>query len=83
MCFSLAWLEQLLIWIVIIVAIFSLLKLVVPWILSKLGAEGGIVMQAISIVLWAFIAICIIYFIFMLISCLLSMGGGLPGFPHR
>ncbi len=41
-------------------------------------------MAAINIVLWAVIAIFVIYFIFALISCLMSAGGGgLPLFPHR
>lgn len=83
MCFSLGWIEQLLIWVVIIVALFSILKLVIPFFLSKLGAEGGLVVQVLSIVLWAFIAIAVIYIIFALIACLLSMGGGWPLLPHR
>lgn len=82
MCFSLGWIEQLLIWLVIIVAVVALLRLVVPWVLGMLGVDGGIIMQAINIVVWAVIAIAVIYFVFAMISCLLSMGG-LPLLPHR
>lgn len=80
-CFSLAWLSQILIWLVIIVAIFAILKLIVPWVLSQIGVEGGIILQIINIILWAFVAICVIYFAFAVISCL----GGLsfPPLPHR
>jgi len=81
MCFSLAWIEQLLIWLVIVVAIVALLKLLLPYILNQLGAAGGIIMQAINIVVWAVVLIFVIYFIFALIACL--GGGGLPLFPRH
>ena len=83
MCFSLAWIEQLLIWLVIVVAVVALLRLLLPWLLNMLGVGGGIIMQAINILVWAVVAIFVIYFIFAIISCLFSLGGGLPLFPHR
>jgi hypothetical protein len=79
MCFSLEWLEQLLVWLVIVCAIIAILRLLLPWIASALGIP--IIAQAIQIVLWAVIAIFVIYFCFALIGCL--AGGGLPLFPHR
>lgn len=84
MCFSLAWLQSLLIWIVIVCAIFAILKLVVPFILSKIGVDGGIILQIVNILVWAFVAIVVIYFAFAAISCLMSMGGGnFLALPHR
>jgi hypothetical protein len=77
MCFSLAWIEQLLIWLVIVVAVIALLRLIIPWVLGMLGVGGGIIAQAINIVIWAVIAIMVIYIVFALISCLLGLGGGL------
>jgi hypothetical protein len=74
MCFSLPWLEQVLVWLVIVFAIVAILRLVIPWVLSIIGAEGGIIVQILNIALWAFIAIVIIYFAFSIISCL---AGGL------
>lgn len=53
MCFSLAWLEQLLVWLVIIVAIVMLLRLVIPAVLGALGVGGGIILGAINILVWA------------------------------
>jgi hypothetical protein len=87
MCFTWGWLEQLLIWVVIVVAIVAILKLIVPYILSKLGApasEGvAVAFRAVDIVIWAVIAIFVIYFVFALIACLWSLGGGsFPLFPH-
>ncbi len=81
MCFTLPWLEQLLVWLVIVCAIIAILKLVVPWVLSMLGIP--IVGQVLNIVLWAIIAIFVIYFCFALIGCLGSMGGGVGLFPHH
>ena len=78
MCFSLGWIEQVLIWLVIVCAIVAILKLLLPFVLSQLGVAGGVITGAINIVLWAVIAIFTIYFCFELISCL---GGGLS-FPH-
>lgn len=82
-CFSLGWLEQLLIWLVIVCAVIGILKLIVPFVLAQLGAGGGVIMQAINIVMWAVIAIFTIYVCFALISCLLGSGGGMSLLPHR
>lgn len=81
MCFSMGWLEQVLVWIVIVAAIIAILKLLLPFVLGALGVGGGIIAQAINIVLWAIVAIFVIYICFALISCL---GGGImPPLPHR
>ena len=79
MCFSLGWLEQLLVWLVIVAAVIMILKLVVPWVASQLGIP--IIAQVLGIILWAVIIIFVIYFCFALLSCL--GGGGLPLFPHH
>jgi hypothetical protein len=82
MCFSLEFIEQLLVWLVIVCAIVAILRLLLPWVAAQLGAAGGIVLAVINIVLWAIIAIYVIYFCFMLIGCLAGSGGGLF-LPHR
>jgi hypothetical protein len=81
MCFSLAWLAQLLVYVVVICAVVAIVKLLLPFVLSQLGGAGSIIAQIINIALWAFVAILVIYFAFAVISCLL--GGGLPLLPHR
>lgn len=73
-CFSLIWLQQILIWLVIVAAIVAIIRLLIPWITS---ITFPIVGQALEIVLWAVLAILAIYIIFALISCLVGMGGGL------
>ena len=76
-CFSLAWIEQLCIYIVIVVAIWSIIKLLLPYVTQFMPA---IVVQIIQIVLWAVIAIICIYIIFGLICCLIGAGGGFVRF---
>lgn len=79
-CFTLGWLMQLCIWIVIVIACWSVLQLVLPWLLSNLPT---IVAQIIRIVIWAVVAIMCIYIIFMILGCLLGGAGGLMHFPVR
>ena len=74
-CFSLSWLEQMLIWLVIVCAIVAIIRLLVPWVTAMIGVP--IIGQAINIILWAFLAIICIYIIFAILQCLLGMGGGL------
>ena len=72
MCFSLSWLEELLVWLVIVCAIIGVVRLVVPWVASQLGVP--IVTQVLNIILWAIVMIFVIYFCFALIECLGGMG---------
>lgn len=73
-CFSLVWLEQMLVWLVIASAVVACIRLIIPWITS---ITFPIVGQVLEIVLWAVIAIIAIYIIFGLLGCLVGMGGGL------
>ena len=84
-CFSLAWFENVLIWLVIVVAIIAILKVFLPYVLPYLGTAGAIVVRIITIVIWAIVTIFLITFAFEMISCLIGMGGGLhlPGAPIR
>ena len=79
MCFSLAWRLQLCIWIVIVVALVSILRVVVPWLMSWAGMPA-VIMQIVNIVIWAIVAILVLYIIFALLSCL--FGNGMPLLPH-
>lgn len=73
MCFGLQWLEDIIIWVIVICAVIALLKLLVGFVLPKLGIAAevlAVVVQAITIVIWAIICITLVIFIFDLIFCL-------------
>jgi uncharacterized BrkB/YihY/UPF0761 family membrane protein len=84
MCFSLLWLRDVLIWIIVIAAVWAIIKLLIPLILSQLGITLGAIGTTVMRMLWiAFIAavlIAVVIFAFDLISCLLGSGRHLiPG----
>ena len=81
MCFSLAWIEQLCVWLIVVAALVAIINLSVPYLTGLIGIP--IVAQIIKIVLWAVVAIMCVYIIFGLIACLLGSGGGLLHFPAR
>lgn len=76
MCFSLGFLEQLLITLVIICAVVAIVKLLlVPLVLAPMGQPGAIIIQIVNIIVWCMVAIFVIYIVFDLLSC--AFGGGM------
>jgi hypothetical protein len=91
MCFSGAWLMQILIWAVIAIATYVILiQILLPFVLSKLQASGAVgqgvnvVLAVLRVVFWAIIIIIVIYIVFALLACLWSFAGGSLGslMPH-
>jgi len=74
MCFTLGFLEQLIVWLIVIGAVVACIKLLVPYIISEIGMP--ILGQVIMIVLWAVVAIMVVYLIFGLLGC--AIGSGPP-----
>ncbi len=72
-CLSLGFLEALIIQCIIIGALIAVIQLLVPWLVSFTG--WPILGQVIMIILWAIVAILVVYIIFALLSCLLGSGG--------
>ncbi len=68
MCFTLGYLEQLLVWLVMLGAVIAIIRLVVPWVLAQVGIP--LVGQVVNIILWAIVCIIVIYIVFALLSCL-------------
>jgi hypothetical protein len=68
-CFSLAWIEQILIWAVIVVAVVAIIKILIALVLPQLGWGGSAIM---NIVMWAVIANFVLVICFDLIGCLIS-----------
>ncbi len=74
MCFGLAWVESLILWLIIVGAVVAILRILLPMALSFIGAPAGTIMQIINIAIWAFIAVAIVIFAFDLIGCLWHVG---------
>lgn len=87
MCFSLAWLQQVLIFLIVIGAVVQILKLLIPFALKRMGAEIGeganLVMSVLHIIFMAVVAIICVVICIELISCMLSYTGGLSLSPRR
>jgi hypothetical protein len=84
MCFTLGWLEALLVNIIILAAVIAVLRILIPWILGLVGFDPGPLMAIVNIILWAIVAIFVIYLVFSLLSCLGGGGfGNLSLMPHR
>src|SRR5262245_59155765 len=67
MCFTLGWLVSFAIWLIIVIAIYKIMEILLPWLASK---TDPIVAQVGKIVLWAIMCIIVLYIIVELISCL-------------
>lgn len=79
MCFSLAWLRDIIIWIIVLCAVVGLIRLLIAFVVPHLGLSGEVlsfIVKALTIVMWAVICIAAVVFIFGLISCLS------PGLPR-
>ena len=74
-CLSLGFLQQLIIWVIVIAAIVAVIRLLVPYLTSLIGFP--IIGRIIEIVLWAVVAIAVVYLIFGLLGCLMGSGGDL------
>lgn len=80
-CFTIQWLQQFLVWCVIVGAIIAIIRLIVPWVMAQVGIP--LLGQVVNIILWAIVAIFVIYIVFALLSCLIGMGGVSLLPPHR
>ncbi len=65
-CGGTVFLQELLVYIVIVVAIVAIIRLLLPWLGSFLGSPWDVIF---SIIAWAIVAIIAIRFIFALLSC--------------
>jgi hypothetical protein len=83
MCFSLEWVGQLLIWLVVICAFIAIVRVLLPRIVGQLGEPATLIMTIVNIVMWAAILIFIIIVLVNLFSCLIGGGGFHTALPHR
>lgn len=79
MCFSLEWIKDILIYIIIVSAVIALLQLLLRFLLPRLAFNADVInfiASALRIVMWAIVCIAAVVFIFGLIACLA------PGLPR-
>lgn len=73
MCFSLMWLVQILIWLVVLSVVVTLLRI---WVLPLLAGVDPRIPATINVIIWAIVVIFVIYVVADLLMCV--VGG--PGF---
>jgi hypothetical protein len=73
-CFTLGFLKELLITIIIVSAVIGVVRLLlVPYVLAPMGQAGSTIIQIVNIIVWAVIACFIVYILFDLLTC--AFGG--------
>lgn len=83
MCMSVGFFFSLMIWLVIVGAVYAIIRLVVPAVLANFGGPGTLLAQAVNIILWAILLIIVLYLIWDLVECLVGSGGfSLPRIRH-
>lgn len=78
MCFGLAWIENFLIWLVVVCGLVAIFRIFLPMIFGWLGWAGDVAMRIINILIAMIVIVALIVFIFDVAGCLLG-----SGFPHR
>lgn len=82
MCFSLGFIENVLIWVVIICMIVAIIRVIIPWVGRKFGMTvPPEVVEILGYIMWAVIIIFAIVLTFDLISCVMA-GGGMHLLPR-
>ncbi len=69
MCFSVPWLGQLLIWLVMICGFVAILMLLLPIVLDWLGWAGDLAMRVIRIIVAVVVICALIWFLVDLYEC--------------
>ena len=80
MCFSLDFWFKVCVAIILVIGLWSIIKLFLPYLESKLPA---IVVQIINIIIWVGIALLCLVVIFFFLSCIWGLVSGMfGGLPH-
>jgi hypothetical protein len=78
MCFSILWFFQLIAFLIILAGIWAIIQLLLPY----LGIVNGTIVQILKIILGVIVALFVLWLIYDLIVCAMSMGG-FGGFGRR
>lgn len=84
MCWSLEFLEWIVLRVIGIVFLVALINIWLPPLLAYLGWAGGAISATIRLIIWFIVATLVVVVLFSLFECLLGSGAGLGGlFFHR
>ncbi len=72
MCFSVGWLVQMLVFLVVLCAVIAILRI---WIFPMLGATDPRIVSTINTIIWAVVCIFAIYVCAELLMCAFAGGG--------
>ena len=79
MCFGMPWLENFLIWLVMVVLIIAILQLVMRFIVPRMGLAGEVAALIGTIIWWIIVAVIVIACIKLAFDVFYCMG---PTFPR-
>lgn len=71
MCFSLAGIETLVIYVIVTIGVLGIIRILVPWLLSAVGGVDPRVSQIVNIILWIVVAVLVVKILFQLLSCVI------------
>lgn len=83
MCFDLNAVLHLLIVLIVIGALFAIIRLVVPRFLAAPNDMANLVLAILNILIWAAVLIAILVIVFEVLACLLGGGASLSVVPRR
>jgi hypothetical protein len=75
MCFSLLWLIQTLVWVVVVCAVVAIIYKLVPYLMTQLGVHSDLVMSVIKIIVVAIVLISVLVLLYDLVACAGYVGG--------
>jgi hypothetical protein len=75
MCFTVLWIVQTLVWLVVVAGLVAILMLILPVVLGWLDWAGNLAMQVIRIIVAVIVIIALLWFVYDLYVC--AIGGGL------
>lgn len=69
MCFSALWFAHLVIMLIVIVGCIMIVRIVIPWLLSKIGADAGIFMSVFNVIVWMVVCIMAVWLLYDFFTC--------------
>ena len=72
MCFNALWFAHLVVMLILIVGCVMIVRIVIPWLISKLGGDGGIFAAVFNVIVWMAVCIMAVWLLYDLFTCLIG-----------